>query len=595
MAKGQTDVSADNPEVPMALIALLQTSSVTPDKWMELLRTYGPIALFVFMVFVLLGMAQKIGGLSPQQQKVQLAAFSLVWISIFALAVVIVIVWWRANLPPEFVVKGVLRNLRDPETVSTSQEMYMRVHPIAGKDFEYQWRFITPRKFAGDVTLILQKSAASRQVLKYKFPIRPDYYSGDADVDIAYDRETDKMTVTRNGSAVQIVPAQPEQASNAPLPDRRDPSVVYAQDDSKQVPLVDLIKGLDADNPLIREKAREDLAARGGAALPEIESALNGSSPRLRAGALAALIVMTQHGKISLPDSMRCAVAKLAVADPDRFTRSEAWQLIEANVRPDRGCNTPEAIDELKIPWAPVALAYHPESGLFALDRSGRVYRVGVDGKSEAVNLFSASASTALDLAAGPRAVVVTGIAGNVGKLCVFTLATAKQSEIILSVGRFATGLAMDADTVYVGTSGANGHAVEAWDFVRGKRQRNWPLDGFQSVGPMILDEAQKKLLVTDPQASRVYTLTLTDGRIKLLSDQVGMATAVAVSARYYLLGSGGKILFLSRLSGLGENPPPGVNAIGFKQISGLEVDKSGDLWVSDFYRKVIRGPIMLR
>ncbi len=579
----------------MALIALLQTSSVTPDKWMELLRTYGPIALFVFMVFVLLGMAQKIGGLSPQQQKIQLAAFSLVWISIFALEVVIVIVWWRANLPPEFMVKGVLRNLHNPETVSTSQEMYMRVHPIAGEDFEYQWRFITPQKFTGDVTLILQKSAASHQVLKYKFPIRPDYYSGNADVDIAYDRETGGMTVTRNGSAVQIVPARPELASNAPLPDRRDPSVVYAQNDSKQAPLVDLIKGLDADNPVIREKAREDLAARGAAALPEIESALNGSSPRLRAGALAALIVMTQHGKTSLPDSMRCAVAKLAAADPDRFTRSEAWQLIEAKVRPDRGCSVPQAIDELKTPWAPVALAYHPDSGLFALDRGGRVYRVGIEGKSEVTNLFPAPLSKVLDLAAGPREVVVAGIAGNIGKLCVFTLATAKLSQITLPVSRFATGLAMGADTVYVGTSGANGYAVEAWDFARGKKQRGWSLDGFQSVGSVVLDEAQNKLLVSDPSASRVSTLNLTDGKIKLLSDRVGVVTAVAMSARYYLLGSGGKILFLSRSSGLGENPPPGVNAIVFQLISGLEVDKSGDLWVSDLYRKAIRGPIMLR
>ena len=579
----------------MAVIALLQTSPVTPDKWMELIRTYGPIALFVFMVFVLLGMARRIGGLSPQQQRVQLAAFSLVWTFIFGLAVVIVIVWWRASFPPEFVVKGVIRNLRDPETVSTSQEMYMRVHPIAGKDFEYQWRFIIPQKVAGDVTLIPQKSAASRQVLMYKFPIRPDYYRGNADVDIAFDRETDNMTVTRNGSAVQINPLPPEYTANTAQPDRRDPSVVHAQNDSKQASLVDLIKGLDADNPVIREKAREDLAARGAAALPEIESALNGNSARLRAGALAALIVMTQHGKTSLPDPMRCAIAGLAAADPDRLTRSEAWQLIGAGVTPGSGCSVPHAIDEIKTQSPPIALAYHPESGLFALDRPGRVYRVGVEGKSEPIQLFSLPASTAaLDLAAGPRAVVVAG-ATNMGKLFVFTLATGKLSQITLAVRRFGTGLAMNADTVYLGTSDPNGYGVEAWDLTSGKKQRAWSLNGFQSVGSMILDETQNKLLVCDPAASRVSALTLADGKIKLLSDQVGAVTAVAVSARNYLFGSGGKILFLSRSSGLGENPPPGVNAMVFKNVSGLAVDKSGDLWVSDFDRKVIKGPIMLR
>ena len=582
----------------MAPIALLQTSPVTPDKWMELLKTYGPIALFVFMVFVLLGMARRISGLSPQQQKVQLAALSLVWACIFALAVVIVIAWWRANFPPEFVVKGVLRNLRDPETVSTSQEMYMRVHPIAGLDFEYEWRFITPQKFAGDVTLRLQKNAASDQVLhalKYKFPIRPDYYTGNADVEIEYDRETGNMTVTRNGSAAQIIPAQPERASNAPPPDRRDPSVVYAQNDSKQASVADLMTGLEADNPVIREKAREDVAARGAAALPELQSALNGSSARLRAGALAALIVMTQRGMTSLPDPMRCAIAGLAAADPDRLTRSEAWQLIGAGVRPGPGCSVPHAIDEIKTQSPPIALAYHPESGLFALDRPGRVYRVGVEGKSEPIQLFSLPASTvALDLAAGPRAVVVAGVT-NMGKLFVFTLATGKLSQITLAVRRFGLGLAVDADTVYLGTADPYGHEVEAWDLARGQKQRVWPLNGFKSVGPMILDEAQHKLLVTDPAASRISALTLADGKIKLLSDQVGAVTAVAVSARNYLFGSGGKILFLSRSSGLGENPPPGVNAMVFKNVSGLAVDKSGDLWVSDFDRKVIKGPIMLR
>src|ERR1035441_2404639 len=59
-----------------------------------------------------------------------------------------------------------------------------------------------------------------------------------------------------------------------------------------------------------------------------------------------------------------------------------------------------------------------------------------------------------------------------------------------------------------------------------GKKQRAWPLNGFQSVGSMILDETQNKLLVCDPAASRVSALTLADGKIKLLSNQVGAVTA---------------------------------------------------------------------
>src|ERR1039457_5741823 len=99
---------------------------MTPGEWINVLYLYGPMALFAFMLFVLLGKARPTKDLSRQEQKVQIVAYSLVWTSIFVLGAIIVVIWWRVNLPNEFEIRGVIRNLQDPETISTRDDLFLR-------------------------------------------------------------------------------------------------------------------------------------------------------------------------------------------------------------------------------------------------------------------------------------------------------------------------------------------------------------------------------------------------------------------------------------------------------------------------------------
>src|SRR5580692_9048586 len=178
---------------------------MTPQKWIELLTLYGPMALFVFMVFVLLGRARASQGLSPQQKKVQVFAYILVWFSIFVLAAMIVTSWWRINFPSEFVVSGTIRKLTYPQIITTDEQLFLHRRTVAGFDFVYEWRFISERRFIGTIELLLQKKPSDVKVLRYDVPIRDDFYKGT--VDISYDKATDKLILVHGQYREEIAPS----------------------------------------------------------------------------------------------------------------------------------------------------------------------------------------------------------------------------------------------------------------------------------------------------------------------------------------------------------------------------------------------------
>jgi len=146
----------------------------SPESFIVLLAQYGPMALIVFMVFVVLSKAN-----ATEDPRVRLVAQRCTWISIFLLTAVIVI-FWLLHPPPrkEYVAEGVIRNLRDPEMITTNEEMYLHFHHIFKKDFEYVWRLITPEPFVGKLELMLQKTPTDREALIYAIPVSSDFYKG---------------------------------------------------------------------------------------------------------------------------------------------------------------------------------------------------------------------------------------------------------------------------------------------------------------------------------------------------------------------------------------------------------------------------------
>jgi hypothetical protein len=86
-------------------------------KWIEQLELYGPMALLVFLIFIVLPKAKPTESLNEPLKRVHIGASIGVWIGIFACGVVIVCAWWRVNFPSEYILRGVIRNLRSPESI----------------------------------------------------------------------------------------------------------------------------------------------------------------------------------------------------------------------------------------------------------------------------------------------------------------------------------------------------------------------------------------------------------------------------------------------------------------------------------------------
>jgi hypothetical protein len=321
--------------------------NIALEKWIELLALYGPMALFVFMVFVLLRRARATDDLDQDQKRIQTVAFSLVWLSIFVLAGMIVVAWWRVNFPAEFVVRGTIRDLQYPEVITTEEQIFLHKRTVAGLDFQYDWRFISATPFSGTIELLLQKKPSDSETWRYDLPIRSGFNRGA--VEIKYNRQNSHMILSHGTEIEDISPRREsvpgESTAVSELrPPSFAPSVVYAspgQQKSSQPKAKpeDLVRALDVDDPLLRQHARRDLIDLGPDAIPLLERALtdSASSYRLRLGVLSTLRGMSAESKQLLHDPARCAISK-AAKDADNALRTEAASLIASGITIPSAC-----------------------------------------------------------------------------------------------------------------------------------------------------------------------------------------------------------------------------------------------------------------
>jgi hypothetical protein len=346
---------------------------------MDLLKLYGPMAIFVFTVFVLFDRARSTVGLSTAQKKIQNVAFVVVWLTIFVMAGMIVVAWWRINFPPEFIISGTITRLTTNESITTEQEVYLRHHPVAGTEVAYDWRFISPTLFPGPIVLLLQKKNEP-EFLTYHFPIRNDFYRGT--VEIEYNRHNDHMTLTHESVKEEISPEidragheRPEITD--PILGIFNPAVVYASAE-RQAKLENLIEALDVDDPLVRQQARRDLIARGPDAVPVIEKAFENinMSYRLRLGLFSTLRDISPQSKQLLHESTRCNISG-TTDDLDPTLREGARALVASGVSIPPSC--PIAPDDAAPRGCTLEKAANEEIALFEdAKRMIGVYLVGV-------------------------------------------------------------------------------------------------------------------------------------------------------------------------------------------------------------------------
>jgi len=290
--------------------------------WVPLITQYGPGALFVFITLYLIKTRPQAGS-----RKLNSTIVATMWGCVFLLVLVIVAAWWKTTFHSEFVIKGRIENLHDPEFITTSEPVYLNKRPTAGKDFEYQWRYIDSTKPSGSFELILEPDPKGVTVFKYKVPIDNAFFDG-SDVVLALN-QSGGMMLTHNSTTLTIN-AETDNLASVASEQRGAPAAawlaVVEAAGLESASIETLIAALDADDPIIRANAKRALAARGAAAIPALAGAIHGNY-RVQVEVLATLSKMSAGDLARLPQDARCTIFQLAVSS-DALLRSSAQSVL---------------------------------------------------------------------------------------------------------------------------------------------------------------------------------------------------------------------------------------------------------------------------
>lgn len=258
----------------MSLGTLLATPGA---EWVFQISQHGPAALIVFFALfaghlIRLYLTTKHPG-QKMPWEVRIAVVLLLF-SIPVLSSFVVAKWWK----PEYVIIGTISNLRDPEVISTWEPVYLHKQAKASLDFEYQWRYISSDRPDASFEVQLQTDPNSPKVYTYEIPIEPGWING-AKAELFLDRDSLAITFEYDGRELSV---QPRVGISSLIRSGDDPkhssafSVFAATEES--YPVKDLIAALDADDPVIRSKAKQELIKLGSAAIPSLADALRGTT-----------------------------------------------------------------------------------------------------------------------------------------------------------------------------------------------------------------------------------------------------------------------------------------------------------------------------
>ena len=291
----------------------------------KLLLTYGPFALIVFIVYVVLNRAKPTAHAPGPERTVQLGVYVGAWALVFFLAIVIVQVWEKLNLPTEEVISGTIRGLQgesvwsDPGSPLFLRRVYKDQTYEPGH-YDYEWRIITEKKQVEPVFFDFQDKSGKSKT--YRLDIEESFYHNRIDIDY---RRGPGILVRKEGAKEEALPVV-QSALQQNKPSQRV-SVVYAQSIPSSS---DISQALESDDPIIRRNVRDALVQQGRQAIPYISTALTSkdSSYRIKLGVITALNKMKRPDGRALSDEAKLAVLQVAMTDQDQSLRAAALEYI---------------------------------------------------------------------------------------------------------------------------------------------------------------------------------------------------------------------------------------------------------------------------
>jgi len=245
--------------------------------------------------------------------------------------------------------------------------------------------------------------------------------------------------------------------------------------------------------------------------------------------------------------------------------------------------------------WQPADMTSNATSGLFVLDRAGGVSKLtpnqrGAGGMQKLFQIPRSQVSYAIAASADS---VYAATSSSLGcTIYKYSLADRTTSSLLMAAKDRCVGVADDGSTLYV--TMPERKEIRYWDKWDASSVHTWSLGDLGAPGYLEFDGDQNRLIVVDDASGKAYGISIPDGKQQLLSANVGAVQSIAASRFHILLASGKKVLFLARSDNHGENLPMGWPALPGGNIVGVAVDGSDSLWIADYDKKLVEGPLPL-
>ena len=320
--------------------------------WADILFTYGPFAILIFLVFVIERRIYSSWRAANQNNKKEQTAFlglyGFTWLIIFGVAIYSIYVWKQINLDRRPQIEGKIENLSNLETLGmTSADLYLNKIPKSGSVSDYRvllvnsdnkrWQEGSKVRFTIQTPPRLGNQDGD--LFEYELPIRSDFYKngvtlrrrqGKLYLDDG-DKETELHGSQLTGSAEPTVTEPPVQSQVLDLVPAAYAHGGQEQQMRQSTPIEDFAIGLESPDAVVRRKTRADLAKQNPiAAVPWIQNVLDDpkSSYRLRLGVLVALNQMPGVRADSLRGSTIAGIQSM-LCDPDDTLRNEAYSFLQ--------------------------------------------------------------------------------------------------------------------------------------------------------------------------------------------------------------------------------------------------------------------------
>ena len=323
---------------------------MSPETWSNILYTYGPFAILVFLVIVIERKVRLAWKQSDKnnagEQTFFRRLYGVTWVVIFCATVCCIYAWWQINLSRRPQITGRIENLPNTELVSTTcADLFLHKNPKGGGYSDYDLLLINKdhKQWAdgAKVKFIIQtpnSNSEEEDLIEYSLLIRSAFYRTGvvlrrSEKGLILDHDGKETELEGRPLSINTVPAvaqlEPTDSTWSLIPTAHAQTKGAQQQTQQGFSSYELMAGLESPDAIVRRKTRYQLSIQDQhLALPLINDILKdgASSYRLRIGALVALNNMPNLPAQSLyPETIRAI--QNSINDPDEVLRNEALAL----------------------------------------------------------------------------------------------------------------------------------------------------------------------------------------------------------------------------------------------------------------------------